>query len=75
MPVNYYNLTAECQLCGEEYDLARARLGYTICLDCGEKAAREQIVGKSRCVAQHYNKGGYMYLTPGMDLQSLNKKI
>jgi hypothetical protein len=75
MPINYYNLTVECQLCGEEYDLARARLGYSICLSCGEKAARTQAIYKSRCVAQHYNKGCYMYLTPDMNLQSLNKKI
>lgn len=66
---------ADCIKCGDDYPDERAELGYDLCLKCGEALARLQIIYKSRCVAQHYNKGGYMYLTPGMDLMSLNKKI
>ena len=73
--IDYYNLTADCLVCGEPYDLARAKLGYRTCLKCGDKAAKTQIFYKSRRVAPHYNKGGYMYLTPDMDLMSLNRKI
>ena len=75
MLVDYYNLTAKCRMCGEDYDLARAKLGYSVCLDCGDKIARAQTTLKAKQVAQHYNKGGYMYLTPNMDLMSLNRKI
>lgn len=75
MQVNYYNLTVRCSMCDEEYDLARAKLGYRVCLDCGEGIARANAIQKSKQVAQHYNKGNYMYVTPDMDLMSLNKKI
>ena len=66
---------AECIECGDEYSDARAQLGYDTCLECGDLVARIQVEFKCRCVAPHYNKGGYMYLTPEMDLMSLNKKI
>ncbi len=75
MPVNDYNLTVDCQTCGEEYSLARAKLGYRTCLECGDKVAKVQKTFKSKQVAPHYNKGCYMYLTPDMDLMSLNKKM
>lgn len=73
--IDYRNLTRNCDICDEPYSLARARLGYNVCLDCGEDIAKAQIIQKTKRVAQHYNKGGYMYLTPDMDLMSLNRKI
>ena len=66
---------AECIRCGEEYPEARSQLGYKTCLTCGDRVARTQAAFKARCIAPHYNKGGYQYLTPGMDLMSLNRKI
>ena len=30
---------AECEKCGEEYNYRRKELGYTTCLDCGERSA------------------------------------
>lgn len=66
---------AECIECGSDYPDERARLGYDTCLKCGDLIARVQKAFKAQQVAPHFNKGGYQYLTPGMDLMSLNRKI
>ena len=53
---------AVCVECEEEFALARKRLGYYTCLECGEVAANKERVRRSKCVAPAYNKGAYMYV-------------
>ena len=48
-----------CSDCGEEYSMKRAKLGYELCLDCGEKDARRIANHRSRCSAPAFNKGAY----------------
>jgi hypothetical protein len=66
---------AFCISCGEEYSDERRKLGYRLCKVCGERLAKIHTDLKSQRVAPHYNKGTYQYLTDGMDLKSLQKKI
>lgn len=51
----------ECVVCGDDVPLARWRLGYRVCLFCGEDAARAE--RRSWTVVQEYQKGGYMFVT------------
>ena len=51
----------ECVACGDDVPLARWRLGYRVCLFCGEDAARAE--RRSWTVVQEYQKGGYMFVT------------
>jgi hypothetical protein len=46
-------------------------LGYTICLECGEEAARQERL--SWCVAPMH-KSNYMLITNKADLSGLNNK-
>lgn len=52
----------ECVECGDDVPLARWKLGYRVCLFCGEEAARSE--RKSWTVVQEYGKGCYMFVTP-----------
>ncbi len=54
---------ALCIECEGEFALARKRLGYDTCLECGEVAANKERERRSKCVAPAYNKGAYMYVT------------
>lgn len=55
-------LFGTCTECGDDIDPPeRARLGYRVCLWCGEEAARME--RKSWTVVQEYQKGGYMFVT------------
>ena len=51
----------ECRECGEAISPARARLGYCVCLLCGEEAARQERM--SWCIVQEYGKGPYQLVT------------
>ena len=51
-----------CLECGEEYHPRRKQLGYTTCLDCGDKHAQKAIERKKKCTAPLHNKGGYQYV-------------
>lgn len=58
----------DCSHCGEPYPQARAQLGFSVCLDCGERQAIQ--ARKSWCVAP-LHKSNYMLVTdptliPGM---------
>lgn len=53
---------AICKECGEEYPNARKALGYSVCLECGELHAQEEIAYRRTCVAPAYNKGPQMYI-------------
>jgi len=68
--------STDCRICGNEIDPpARAQLT-TLCVDCGEKAARQE--RKSWTVVQEYGKGGYMFITRDsahLTLKQTNQKI
>ena len=39
---------AECVKCGEEYNYRRKELGYTTCLECGERSGVRIYTGRTR---------------------------
>jgi hypothetical protein len=59
----------ECA-CGEEVDVRRIKLGYTTCLLCGDKEARE----RKFVVQIPYSKGAYQYIHDPKDLSITNPK-
>lgn len=69
MPRKHY--TPECIGCGETFSVKRARLGYNVCLDCGDYQARSQRA--SWCIVPT-PKGHYTRITRKADLLSLNQK-
>jgi len=48
-----------CRKCGEEYSIKRAKLGYAVCLECGDAKAVEVAEFRSKCSAPAFNKGAY----------------
>jgi predicted RNA-binding Zn-ribbon protein involved in translation (DUF1610 family) len=52
-----------CSLCREKIPTARANLGYSTCLECGEEAAQRLAEQRKTQVAPTYNKGAYQYIT------------
>jgi ribosomal protein L37AE/L43A len=48
-----------CKECGEEYSMKRAKLGYYLCLECGDSRATRIANFRSKCSAPAYNKGAY----------------
>ena len=48
-----------CSECGEEYNIKRAQLGYTTCLDSGAANATEIASFRRKCSAPAFNKGAY----------------
>ena len=56
-------MNAKCVKCDKGFNPKRKDLGYSTCLDCGDKDATIQTLRKSRCTAPAYNKGAYMYVT------------
>lgn len=55
--------------CGEEIDIRRYRLGYRVCLACGDKEAK----ARKFCVA-NLHKSNYILITDKSDLIGLNNK-
>ena len=51
----------ECPLCGDDVPSERLRLGYVLCMCCGEQAAIE--ARASWCVVP-MNKSNYIYVSP-----------
>lgn len=64
---------SECTNCGEEFPEARAKLGYSTCLECGELEAQEEKNRKALCSAPLYNKGGYGYIANKRDAMDAGK--
>jgi len=60
---------AVCIDCGAHYDVRRQLLGYPVCMDCGEDAARQVV----RCVVP-LPKGNYTLITRKEELRNLNQK-
>jgi len=50
----------QCKICGEDFDLGRFKLGYAVCMPCGNSLAKE--VASKRCVVAPH-KQGYMFFT------------
>ena len=61
----------QCKLCGDVFDSKRLRLGYAVCLPCGEDIAKE--VNSRRTVAPMH-KSNYVLITNRDDLVGLNNK-
>jgi ribosomal protein L37AE/L43A len=61
--------TPRCKLCGETYDLARMKLGYAICMPCGEEVAKER-----KFTIAPLNKSNYVCITDMALLKQLNPK-
>jgi ribosomal protein L37AE/L43A len=58
-----------CMLCDESYTLERMKLGYTVCLPCGDEIAKSR---KFTVVPMH--KSNYVAVTNAVDLKELNPK-
>lgn len=58
----------DCE-CGEEVDVRRVALGYTKCLSCGDKEAKQR-----RFTIAPINKSNYMMITDMTMLKQLNPK-
>ena len=65
------NIKHHCKDCGSQIHEARARLGYAVCLQCGEEIAKRNRL--SWCVAPMH-KSNYMLITNADDLKGLNNK-
>ena len=61
----------QCKLCGDVYDSKRLRLGYAVCLPCGEDIAKE---ANSRRTVAPMHKSNYVLITNRADLVGLNNK-
>ena len=58
-----------CIKCGDEFPAGRRALGYTVCLPCGDYAARQV----RHCVAP-LSKSNYVMITNYAELAQLNPK-
>jgi ribosomal protein L37AE/L43A len=59
----------QCKLCGDVYNEERFKLGYAICLSCGDDLANKVV----RTVAPMH-KSNYVLITNRADLVGLNNK-
>jgi ribosomal protein L37AE/L43A len=58
-----------CRLCGDEVSTGRHKLGYTVCLDCGDAIAKAR---KFTVVPMH--KSNYVLVTDRELLTGVNNK-
>ena len=58
-----------CILCGEGVRAARYKLGYLLCMDCGEEKAKQV-----KHTIAPINKSNYMYISDLDMLKQLNPK-
>jgi hypothetical protein len=65
---------AVCFVCGDDYENARALLGYRVCLFCGDDIAKAESKQKSSMVQIPYSKGAYQYIHNPQDLCFTNPK-
>ena len=61
--------TPQCKLCGDVFSEKRFRLGYAICMPCGDEIAKRVV----RTVAPMH-KSNYVLITDKTDLVGLNNK-
>ena len=62
---------SECVRCGDTFPAGRAKLGYRVCLECGDTTATEERLGW--CIAP-LPKQGYTLISRKSDLLHLNQK-
>lgn len=60
---------SNCEVCGNTFSADRAKLGYKVCLECGEVKAKNI----KHCVAPMH-KSNYMVFTNTEDLKGINNK-
>ena len=58
-----------CRECHEPFSVERFRLGYSVCLDCGDYQARQVVY-----TTAPINKSNYMLITDINTLKQLNPK-
>ena len=58
-----------CTECGDTVAPARVAIGYNVCLDCGERLARQR-----RYTVAPMHKSNYIVITTPQDLMGLNNK-
>ena len=58
-----------CKVCGDEFEFKRFKLGYAVCLECGEEIARDKIF---TVVPMH--KSNYVAVFNRDDLKGINNK-
>lgn len=68
-PVPKYQYKPRCKICGEIYALERMKIGFALCLPCGDEIAKER---KFTIAPMH--KSNYMLITNHDDLKGLNNK-
>jgi len=67
MPTKQYR--PRCKVCGEIYPIERMRIGFALCLPCGDELAKER---KFTIVPMH--KSNYVAVTNHLDIKQLNPK-
>ena len=65
-------MTHTCKQCHATFPAARAELGYTTCLPCGDSVAKQARL--RWCVAQEYTKGNYQLITNLEALKQANPR-
>ena len=63
--------TPQCKLCGLIYESQRLRLGYAVCLSCGDEIAE---LKTKRYTVAPMHKSNYVLITNREDLKGLNNK-
>jgi ribosomal protein L37AE/L43A len=58
-----------CKLCGEFYEAERLKIGYGVCLDCGDDIAKDR-----KFTIAPLNKSNYYYISDMETLKQLNPK-
>ena len=58
-----------CLQCGDEFDIARYKLGKRVCMVCGDKLAHKV----RRCIVPMH-KSNYVMITDMQDLKGINNK-
>ena len=58
-----------CKICDESYPLERMKLGYALCLSCGDELAKSR-----KFTIAPLNKSNYVCITDMVMLKQLNPK-
>lgn len=60
-----------CMVCGDAFSPLRRKAGYSLCLTCGDDAAKAERAGW--CVVQEYGKGPYQLVTQSAAARTLRE--
>jgi len=64
-----FKITPLCNHCGDAYSAQRRKIGYTLCMPCGDQQARQ-----TKHTIAPMNKSNYMYFSDPSLLKQLNPK-